>query len=393
MTEFNIHGRPLEKRDRNGNAITFEYIGVGYLGKVTDASGRSLAFTYKDGDAFIKGAKRYAKLVQVEEQLPDGPGRKVQFEYNEKGELIRAVDLAGVETLFGWDNRHRVTSLTVSRDGDARIINLAYDSHNALARISGQRDDGVTETWRGAMSWQGSAVYGGSYVLSDPLGTRTYRVNGSGNLTSLSLPEGGAWNFSYSDNLLRSKSDPLGNTTSCGYDSRGNLTSVTEPGADPTVFDYNSDDDLESVSDPLGRTTFFDYDGSRNLIRVTDARGAATRYAYYDNGLLRQTTQPGGLVISYAYDEFGNLASRADSRSTTTYAYDRYGNQTSAVTDEVGGSGLSATSTYDGRGNPLEVVDPNGIVTAYDYDKNGNRTNYGVGRRRWVRLDRDPLRL
>jgi len=70
LTEFNLHGRPVARRDRNGNAMAFAYNEDGNLSRVTDAAGRSLVFEY-EGDTLAPGGLRYAKVATVVEELVD----------------------------------------------------------------------------------------------------------------------------------------------------------------------------------------------------------------------------------------------------------------------------------------------------------------------------------
>src|ERR1044072_3140842 len=102
----------------------------------------------------------------------------------------------------------------------------------------------------------------------------------------------------------------------------------------------------------MGYTTTFSYDANQNLIERRDPSGDVTRYEY---------------------DAYGNLAKQTvfldptdhSRQQVTLYFYDAYGNNIETVDAE----GAHTYADYDHFGNVTRVIDGNGGVTGYTYDK------------------------
>src|SRR5690606_41161533 len=74
-------------------------------------------------------------------------------------------------------------------------------------------------------------------------------------------------------------------------------------------------------------------------------------------------------TTTWTYDSRGQVLTidgpRTDVTDVTTYTYDAEGNLATA-TNALGH--LVQYTDYDAHGNPLEIIDPNGIVTRLTYD-------------------------
>ena len=62
---------------------------------------------------------------------------------------------------------------------------------------------------------------------------------------------------------------PQGSNYAYTYDSKGNVTSATDPLGLTTRFTYNASNDLTSYTDAKGNTTSYAYDSGNNLLSVT----------------------------------------------------------------------------------------------------------------------------
>ncbi len=71
-----------------------------------------------------------------------------------------------------------------------------------------------------------------------------------------------------------------------GYDSAGDLTSITDANGNTTSYTYDAMDRRASRKDALGAAAAYAYDGNGNLTRFTDRRGTVTVYQY--DGLNRR---------------------------------------------------------------------------------------------------------
>jgi len=163
--------------------------------------------------------------------------------------------------------------------------------------------------------------------------------------TSITDALGGTRSLAYNAaSELISETNPLGQTTSFGYDLLGQLTTITDSLGNVTTNAFDAVGNRTSVTDPLSQTTAYAYDALRQLISQTD---------------------PNGGVVAYAYDAAGNLLSLTDpGGNTTSWTYDAL-HQAIQETNELG---HSRYFQFDVVGNLTERTDRNGRVREFDYD-------------------------
>jgi RHS repeat-associated protein/uncharacterized repeat protein (TIGR01451 family) len=224
-----------------------------------------------------------------------------------------------------------------------------------------------------------------------------YSYDPSGNLASVSFPGTtlpGAYTYD-STHLLKSETDPRGNSTSSQYYPDGRLQSITDGMQNTTSFAYalnadgtttttttfpdtgvqvtvaNSFGKPLSITDPLQRTTSFTYDGNQNLITRTDALGKTTRYTYDANGFQTSIEDPLHHIKSKVYNRFGGVTSETDAlNNTRTTSYDPDFNPIQ-WSDSLG---QIQAATYDNAGNLASLTNGNGKTTSFSYDARGNMT-------------------
>ncbi|HEX2679781.1 MAG TPA: RHS repeat-associated core domain-containing protein, partial [Candidatus Dormibacteraeota bacterium] len=192
---------------------------------------------------------------------------------------------------------------------------------------------------------------------------------------------------------LISDTDPLGHTTTYGYDNDARLASVTDPLGHSTSYGYDPNNRSSSVTDPLGRFVIYQDDALGRVASTRLYSGIFTHQTFDAVGRLSTTSDGLGNTTSYAYDDAGRQISMTDPNGhTTSYGYDAAGRQTS-ITDALGGKvtiaydlagqktsvvnprGDSTSFTYDALGDLLTQTDPAGAKTIYTYDLAGRQTS------------------
>ena len=258
--------------------------------------------------------------------------------------------------------------------------------------------------------------------------TRTLAFSSSGQLTSISDPNGYMTTLAYSGGKLQTVTDQAGRTLSFAYGTNGLVTSVTDPGTRVASYGYDSSGDLTSVTDPNSGITSFGYASGHLLGTMTDPRNGTVTNVYDSQGRVTSQTDPMNRRTTWAYtgsafspsggtttitDPNGNITAESytngeltaltagsgtSSSATWRYGYDPATLGTVAVTDPNGHlsratydsdgnllsetgpptvaspTGAQTTDTYNGFDEPLTATDPNGTVTTYTYDSHGNLT-------------------
>src|SRR3954452_11978443 len=93
--------------------------------------------------------------------------------------------------------------------------------------------------------------------------------------------------YNTSNATVATATNGTSHTTSYGYDTHGNLTTITPPV-------------------PLGQTTLT-YDAVSRIATVTDGKNQRTTYTYDGDDRVTKITYNDGSSVTYTYDANGNL--------------------------------------------------------------------------------------
>jgi RHS repeat-associated protein len=357
--------------DISGRTITFLYDTKGLMSQMTDGDGTSVAKVFKFGYDPTQGNKN-VKLVSVTD--PRGNTTGLAYNLPKTGDnpafhwLLKSVtDRRGGTTSFAYttpDSSGNTTCQVTDQNGhtstdvlDAagrpvqmtnalnQVTKLAFDSDNNVTSLTEANGAVTTYTYdpnTGYLLTQTDAVANNNSTAST---TYTYQTGLSGHIANLIAklsPQQRLWTF--------------------GYDTNGNLTSVTDP-------------DGNAVSPPSGFTTSYTYDAAGQLLTATDPNHNTTSYSNYDpNGFPRTITDALNNATTFAYDVRGEVTTVTDPLGhVTTQAYDVFGRPEQKVMPKDQGAGVFITApapVYDGDDNVTQSTAPNGAVTTATYDPN-----------------------
>jgi YD repeat-containing protein len=395
LETYDAAGRLLSIRNRAGLIQTLEYSTAstppaiapepGLLIRVTDPFGRQLNFTYD----------KIARLVTMQD--PAGQTYAYTYAYNSHTSVITSVTYPDAKTRtyhYGELNTafHRLTGIT--DENNSRFSSYFYDPSTGMA-FQSQHEGPVDSTIINAGNWPNSIL------VTDPLGTqRTYTYgafNGVRLNTGVTQPAVGGGTVSSAisydaNNNVSMRRDFNGNRTNyTSYDLTRNLETsrtegLTSAGATTpatrtidtqwhATFRLPTQITEKNSAGTVLRTTSMSYDTNGNLLTRSVAAGGNTRtwnYTYNANGSVLTFDGP-----------------RTDVSDLTTYAY--YDNtatcpgsapmgcrgQVETITNAAGH--VTSITEYNVHGQPLTIVDPNGLTTTLAYDLRQRLTSRSVG--------------
>ncbi len=280
----------------------------------------------------------------------------IRFEYDSRGRLIAATDVAGQVTRFDYkySPTQRLQKLTKNLPGGGKVT-IDFD-------LQGRRTG-----------------------MSDPAGSARYRFDGFDRLVTLERDGSPSIAFAY-DTLGRLISIHVDDDLQLryAYDFLGRRARIDTPrGA--ISYDYYARDGVVVRSMPKGLRTVFKYTQDRTLRAIQHVASdnqllLGFEYEYRPDRLIRQVAEAsgyGGNLVRYEYDEMHRLASAAStSAGMARYEYDTLGHLTRAS----GPGKEQFVRAYDWAGRLLRF---NG--TSASHDAAGSLKEYGAadGRRRF----------
>ncbi|MET9163306.1 DNRLRE domain-containing protein [Streptomyces cellulosae] len=415
LTNSKIYDHVASMTDISGRKISFYYTEKGLLGRMVDGNGsdqpKTFTFTY---DA-IQGNKN-VKLVTVTD--PRGNGTDLAYYAPQNGDdpkyhwWTKAItDRNDGATGFAYaaDTANaKFTNATVT-DAEGHAVRYVLDdfarpvgttnAKSETTRMSWDADNNVTylEEANGAKT-----AYCYDQKTGYPLWQRDAENNKSGvpDQTSTCVTDTSKWPADastytyqtradgYSADLFR-KTSPEGRAWQFGYDTFGNLKTVTDPkgvattaaGDYTTSYDYDSYGQLTEATDANGNTTGYSGFGPTGYPKtVTDALQKSTEYEYDVRGQVTKVTDAVGKVTTQTYDTFGrplvSTVPKAANEYITTPApeYDANDN----VTKVTAPNGAASMAVYDDVDQMVAATAPKDSATSderttsYTYDKVGN---------------------
>jgi RHS repeat-associated protein len=249
------------------------------------------------------------------------------------------------DTVFGYDLRGRLNTVTQSTGATARASTIAYDAAGFI--------DSITDPESRVVSFQ--------YDLS-------------GKVTKQILPDLREINFTYDNNGNVASITPPGrpahvfNYTAVNLESDYTPPVVTGSGTNATLFTYNLDKQLTLITRPDAQTVALNYDTGGRLGNVVIPRGTTT-YAYFaTTGNLSSITAPDTGTLTFAYD--GSLLTNSTWAGTVAGSVTRtYDTDFRVASRSVNGAntisfGYDADSLLTVAGAETLTYDPtNGLLT------------------------------
>jgi RHS repeat-associated protein len=372
------------------DALANRFTDVTPMGRQTitrvDSAGRPLAVRVAGLDSVVYGYDVRGRLATSRQG-----GRQWSYAYDDSGRLERITDPLSRVTEFGYDAGDRLVRQVLP---DLREIRYGYDANGNLTSLTppGRPNHGFDYT---------AVDLTERYAPPDvglPEERTTYAYNRDRQLEAITRPDGVVVDLGYdAAGRLSSVAIPRG-TIGFGYSpTTGNLTSLSSPDGVSLSYSYNGslptseswsgavagsvsltyDNNLRPVSQSVngGNTMSFGYDNDGLLT----AAGALTLARNTANGLLTGTTLS-SVTTSQSYTSAGELATfEARYAGSTLFAsgYDRDSlGRITRLTETLQGTTTVFDYGYDPAGR-LETVRTNGALThQYGYDANGNRLSF-----------------
>jgi RHS repeat-associated protein len=429
LTNSKIYDHVKSMTDISGRKISFFYTDKGLLGQFTDGVGSSQPKDFKFTYDATQGNKN-VKLVKVTDprgnatnmayyapQTGDDPkyhwwaktindrlNGSTGFSYmvnatNSKFTDTKVTDAESHATNYVTDDFGRPVQTTNAK---SQTVKQGFDADNNVTYL--EEDNGAKTAYcydqkTGNLLWQrdaesnkagvppaGDCAPGVFPADSVKLEYQTRSDGYSADLWKKTSPSGRSWQFGYdSFGNLKTVTDPKGvatttvgdYTTTYEYDAYGQLTKATDANGNPTTnSDFGPTGYPGTITDALGKSSTYTYDERGQVTEVTDALGKKATQAYDTYGRVLAGTVPkdqakGELVTTPApvYDANDNVTlAEAPNGAVSTAAYDA-GDQVKEATapkDTSTSSERKSTYTYDKVGNLLKAVEPKGTLTTAD---------------------------
>ncbi|WP_079042109.1 DNRLRE domain-containing protein [Streptomyces aureus] len=394
---FGCDGYLTSLVEKNGNTQTYTYEErksnnkpTKFLKYITDPAGRqSLTLDY-----YSKADSGNPKIIDHVKSLTDISGRKVTFDYSDKGLLTRITDGAGSTQpkVFGFEYD------ATQGNKNVKLVKATDPRGNATALVYNfprTGDDPKYHWWTKTITdrLQGSTGFVYAANAGNPKFTDTKVTDAESRATDYVTDDFGR---------AVQSTNATSQTMKLAWDADNNVTYTEENNGAKTAYCYD-----QKTGYPLWKR-----DAENNKAGVPPASDCApgvhpansTRYVYqtradgYSADLFTKTS-PEGRKWQFAYDTFGNLKTVTDPKGvatttvagdyTTTYEYDAYGQLTRATdangnadtNSDFGPTGFPRTMTdalnnastfvYDERGQVTEVTDALGKKITQTYDTFG----------------------
>jgi len=392
-----VTGRTTSGRDINGGTWTYTYNSGGTSGDTTTISAPGVTESHTFYGWGNTGTGNVWKVgLPMSKSFSGGFSLSESYAWSQGSQISNdQISNAGWTGTLGYVYDTLIyapfqTSKAVTRDGKTYTTSFSgYDYHGNPGTVSESGDISRTKS---LSYWKNSS----KNIVTDKPSSESITGGFSGTSTT-------SWTYDSNNGNVTQISNN-GVTTSYGYDSDGNLSSITDANnhqksylwtngrvsraTNPLYYvsrAVNSDGTVGGETNGRSYTTSYSYDDNLRLTGITPPAGNPTSISYPSDSSTRHESR-GGYSITYEFDGFGRPTGSTDSKGvTTTIAYNTYGVKDysdSTIGDKVNYDYFgrvkkilhkdNSAITYSYSGSNATATDENSKTITYTYSAFGN---------------------
>ncbi len=389
-TQGNKNVKLVEATDPRGNTTDMAYYAPKtgddpkyhwWTKTITDRLDGATSFTY---------AANATTPKFTDTKVTDAETNATDYVTDDFGRPVQTTNAKSETTKMAWDADNNVTYL--EEDNGAKTA-FCYDQKTGYPLW--QRD---AENNKNGVPPSEDCAPGTYPANSARYGYQTRADGYAADLVSKTSPEGREWRFGYDTfGNLKTVTDPKGvatataddYTTSYAYNGYGQLTTATDANGNATTnSDFGPTGYPKTITDALNKSTTFVYDERGQVTEVTDALDKKTTQTYDTFGRPLVSTVPkdqgeGDFITTPApvYDANDNVTkSTAPNGAVSTAVYDAADQVTSATVpkDTETSDERKSAYTYDKVGNLKTTTEPKGTLTTSDPTDYVTTNNYNA---------------
>lgn len=338
---------------------------------------------------------------------------------NGRCEPLSSTDPNSVVTNYAYDDRGRITSITInpganqSQTGftydaagsltvvtfpDSSTLTYAYDDAHRLTSVTNNLGESLTYTLDALGNRTATVVKSAASVVTkqqsatfDELGrvmanigaasqTTTHAYDANSNEIATTDPRAKVYGQTFDAlNRLYQETDPDSYHTTITYNGKDEVTGVTDARSLATTYVRDGFGDVIQRTSPDAGTDVFWYDANGNVTKKVDARGVETDFSYDAASRVLTKTFPTASAenVTFGYDAtaggnigIGRLTSVTDQSGSTAFVFDALG-RIASDTQVISSQSYATGYTYDGSGHILTETYPSGRIVTYTRDALG----------------------
>jgi RHS repeat-associated protein len=348
--------------------VQFEYNDYGNLTKQIDNLGNTSQFAYDGASRLIesidaKDNKSYNSYNNYDQllKLVNPLNDEVNYTYDANGNLIKVTDPKGNSTTKTYNNKDQLTDVTNQLNQN---VHFRYNLNNVVDTITKPNGESIIYTF-----WDDGKLKTKKWTNY----SAQFEYDNVSNLTKVTDNNGTVEFTAFDDlNRLVSTKDCWNNVVSYTYDENSNIKSIVYPGNKTVLYDYFEDNAIKSVKDWNNRETKYFYNIDGSLDSIWNQNGTSTKYKYDISGRLTEIANKksnGGIINSYLYtlDNLGNhISVNKNEPIKAPIPFSEVTNYQYNAANRITNAG-SKEYTYDYNGN-LNIENNSGVQANYSFN-------------------------